>query len=109
MGFRFQRRIKIIPGVTLNLSKGGISTSIGVRGAHVTLGRGKQRVTVGIPGTGVSYTDVESTRPHALEAGKLPLSVTTEAPGEANEGASLSGLVWLVVVGLVVLTVILAH
>jgi hypothetical protein len=57
MGFRFSRRIKIIPGVTLNVSKSGVSTSIGVKGAHVTLGHGKTRTTVGLPGTGVSYTE----------------------------------------------------
>jgi hypothetical protein len=57
MGFRFFRRIKIIPGVTLNLSKLGVSASLGVKGAHVTLGNGKERATVGIPGTGVSYTE----------------------------------------------------
>lgn len=32
MGFRFQRRIKIMPGVTLNVGKRGVSTSIGRRG-----------------------------------------------------------------------------
>jgi hypothetical protein len=58
MGFRFSRRIKIIPGVTLNVSKSGVSTSVGVKGAHVTLGgpRGT-RAMVGIPGTGISYTE----------------------------------------------------
>jgi hypothetical protein len=58
MGFRFSRRIKIIPGITLNVSKSGVSTSVGVKGAHVTLGgpRGT-RTTVGIPGTGISYTE----------------------------------------------------
>ena len=35
--------------------------SIGVRGAHVTLGHGKVRETVGLPGTGLSYTHVDGT------------------------------------------------
>ena len=61
MGWRFQRRVKVIPGVTLNLSKSGVSTSLGVRGAHINFGKGRRRTTVGIPGTGISYTDVEST------------------------------------------------
>ncbi len=56
MGLRFQRRIKILPGVTLNLSKSGISTSVGVRGARVTFGKKGTRTTVGLPGTGISYT-----------------------------------------------------
>ena len=55
--FSFRRRIKILPGLSLNLGKRGISTSIGPRGAKLTLGgqRGP-RATIGIPGTGISYT-----------------------------------------------------
>jgi len=39
MGFRFRRSIKILLGVRLNFGKSGISTSIGIRGAHGTVGR----------------------------------------------------------------------
>ena len=56
MGFRFRQILKIAPGVRLNVTKSGISTSIGRRGATVNLGRGKKRITVGVPGTGISYT-----------------------------------------------------
>ncbi len=56
MGFRFQKRVRILPGVTLNFSKSGVSTSFGVRGARITKGHGKTRVTVGLPGSGLSYT-----------------------------------------------------
>lgn len=58
MGLRFRRSVKIFPCVRLNFSRSGISTSVGVRGAHVTYGRNGTRTTVGIPGTGVSYTEV---------------------------------------------------
>jgi hypothetical protein len=40
----------------MNLSKSGPSFSVGVRGAHVTMGRRGVRKTVGIPGTGIFYT-----------------------------------------------------
>ena len=56
MGFRFNRRIRILPGIRLNLGKGGVSTSIGKRGAWLTVGKRGTRVTVGLPGTGLSYT-----------------------------------------------------
>ncbi|MBC7358367.1 MAG: DUF4236 domain-containing protein [Desulfacinum sp.] len=56
MGFRFWRRIRIAPGVTLNLSKSGGSLSFGPRGAKFTIGPRGQRATVGIPGTGLFYT-----------------------------------------------------
>lgn len=61
MGWRFQKRIRLLPGVTLNLSRKGVSTSIGTRGARVTLGHGKRRTTVGIPGSGINHTSVVST------------------------------------------------
>ncbi len=56
MGFRFWRRIKIAPGLTLNLSKSGGSLSFGPRGAKVTIGPRGTRATVGLPGTGLFYT-----------------------------------------------------
>jgi hypothetical protein len=58
MGFRFQKRIKLLPGLTLNLSKKGVSTSLGVTGARVTYGHGRRRTTVGLPGSGLSNTSI---------------------------------------------------
>ena len=56
MSILFRRRIKIIPGVRLNISKSGLSASVGVRGASVTFGgRGGTYANLGIPGTGI-YT-----------------------------------------------------
>ena len=57
MGLRFQKRIKILPGVYINLSKTGVSASVGGKGATVNLNpvTGKRMVTLGIPGTGLSY------------------------------------------------------
>jgi len=54
--FRFWRRIKIAPGVTLNLSKSGGSLSFGPRGAKFTVGSRGKRATVGLPGTRLFYT-----------------------------------------------------
>lgn len=62
MGWRFQKRLRILPGVTLNLSKSGVSTSFGVRGARITKGHGKTRVTMGVPGSGVSHSVVRANR-----------------------------------------------
>ena len=55
MSFRFQRRIKILPGLRLNVSKTGISWTVGSRGASVTARDVKLTGNVGIPGTGLSY------------------------------------------------------
>lgn len=56
MGFRFRKVISVLPGVKINLSKSRVSTSLGGKGATVNVGPdGKPAVTVGIPGTGMSY------------------------------------------------------
>ena len=56
MGVRFQKRIRIFPGVYINLSKSVISASVGGKGATVNVGStGRRMVTFGIPGTGLSY------------------------------------------------------
>ena len=53
MAWSFRRRVKIIPGVHLNFSRSGITTSIGVRGANITLGQKGTFLNTGIPGTGI--------------------------------------------------------
>jgi hypothetical protein len=56
--FRFRRSFKIAPGIRWNLGKRSSSISFGEKGFHYTVGgpRGS-RTTVGIPGTGLSYTE----------------------------------------------------
>ena len=57
MPFRFRRSIRIAPGIRLNVGKRGLSASVGVRGAHITVVGGPGvRATVSAPGTGLSYT-----------------------------------------------------
>lgn len=56
MAFRFFRRVRVAPGVHLNLSKGGVSMSAGPRGLKATVGTSGRRFTAGIPGTGLHYT-----------------------------------------------------
>jgi hypothetical protein len=54
MSWRFRKRVKIIPGIYLNLSQKGISTTIGPRGLSVNLGPNGSYLNAGIPGTGIS-------------------------------------------------------
>lgn len=55
MGIRFQKRVSIFPGFRLNFSASGVSATIGMRGASVTLGgRGGPMANIGIPGSGLS-------------------------------------------------------
>ena len=64
-GFRFQRRIRVLPGVHVNLSLSGIGVSVGPRGLHAGVtARGQRYVSAGLPGTGLSvrqYSPVNST------------------------------------------------
>ena len=55
MSWRFRRTFKVIPGLRLNLSKSGLSASIG--GAPFTLNLGPHGAmgTASLPGTGISY------------------------------------------------------
>lgn len=55
MGWRFHKSFTVIPGLRLNLSKSGLSASIG--GAPFTLNVGPRGLmgTASIPGTGISY------------------------------------------------------
>lgn len=57
MGLRFRKSIKIAPGVKLNFGKKSHSFTFGGKGIHYTVNsKGKRTSSVGIPGTGVSYT-----------------------------------------------------
>lgn len=60
MGLRFYKRIKIFSWLTLNLSKSGISFSIGYPGTRANISKNKLRTTVGLPGTGISYSKTSS-------------------------------------------------
>lgn len=54
-GLRFQRRKKLAPGLTLNLSKRGAGVSLGRRGARLSVGPRGLAGTLTLLGTGLSY------------------------------------------------------
>lgn len=63
MGTRFRKSKKILPGVTLNLNKKSASISIGPKGFRQTFSTtGKKTTTVGLPGTGLSYTQTSGSK-----------------------------------------------
>ncbi|MGN0187780.1 MAG: DUF4236 domain-containing protein [Paludibacteraceae bacterium] len=53
MAWNFRKRVKVAPGVYVNIGKHGTSTSIGPRGAKVTFGKNGTYFSTGIPGTGI--------------------------------------------------------
>lgn len=56
MGLNIRRSIKIGKHTKLNISKSGLGISTGTKGARVSIGPHGVRKTIGIPGTGISYT-----------------------------------------------------
>jgi hypothetical protein len=61
VGFRFRKSIRVLPGIKLNFSRTGISTSVGTPGAMVNFSERGTRATVGLPGSGLSYSTLLST------------------------------------------------
>jgi Protein of unknown function (DUF4236) len=56
MALRFWLRVRIVPGLRINLSKSGASLSVGRRGGWYTIGPRGRRATVGLPGSGLFVT-----------------------------------------------------
>ena len=56
MPIRFRKSFKIFPGVKVNMSKGGISFTVGTKGYHLNFSKRGVRQTVGLPGSGISDT-----------------------------------------------------
>lgn len=54
MPTRFRRSFNILPGVKVNMSKGGISFTVGTKGYHLNFSNKGVRQTVGLPGSGLS-------------------------------------------------------
>jgi Protein of unknown function (DUF4236) len=104
MGFRFRRSIKILPGIRLNFGKRGVSTSIGVRGAHVTFSKTGTRTTVGLPGSGISYTHLDKPSHERDPPPSAPLSPDPGAP----KGNAWRGLLWIALM-LIAASAVLAH
>jgi uncharacterized protein DUF4236 len=55
VGWRFQRRKKLVKGVTLNLGKRSVSASVGPRGAKASLGPRGLAATFTLIGSGLAY------------------------------------------------------
>jgi hypothetical protein len=90
MGLRFRKRIRIFPGLWLNLSKSGISTSIGGKGLTINLKNSKTKTTVGIPGTGLSYSETSS----STHSDPAPVRHTSSA------------LIWLLIIVVIALVIL---
>ena len=120
MGFlRFRRTFRIGPGLRLNLSKSGVSASVGRRGLWFTVGPRGTRETIGIPGTGLSYTEQQSIHdapatlaaalpidePSRASEGPASVAAIDGAPASSSGGSRTLVVRALVVLAIVVLTI----
>lgn len=87
MAWNFRRRKKIAPGVYINMSKKGISTTVGPKGASMTFGPNGTYMNTSIPGTGMYNR-------RRIGGNKMKINETTSIPylqrkSSENEGCLL--------------------
>lgn len=82
--YRFRRSIKILPGVRVNLNKKSTSITVGGKGFTRTVSsNGQISNNIGIPGTGISYREIEQ-----------PARKST---GPANDSAESNSFAWFII------------
>jgi hypothetical protein len=54
MPVRIRKSFNLFPGVKVNMSKGGMSITVGRKGFHLNFSKRGVRQTVGLPGSGIS-------------------------------------------------------
>lgn len=58
MGVRFRKSVSICKGLRINFNKNSVGLSVGTKGARVSMNsKGRLTSTVGIPGSGLSYSN----------------------------------------------------
>ena len=99
MAFRFRRSIKIAPEIRINLSPKSASVRVGPKGLGYTVSTtGQKRISASIPGTGLSYSEVVSTKRHPAPG--APAQLVTSQTKPLSKGP-LTLLLLAIVVGLV--------
>lgn len=93
MGLNFRKSITILPGVRLNLSKGGVSASFGKKGIRQSISTtGRATTTLGIPGTGIYYTKQTNVKKLAKKAKSKFFDKNKDKEEEAKAGkAAIEG------------------
>ncbi len=73
INWRFRKTFKVLPGVRLNVSKSGISTSIGSAPFTLNVGRRGIQSTASIPGTSISLN-------HRVDWPSAPSGASSSGP-----------------------------
>ena len=71
MGLCFRKSFKVAPGVRVNVGKRGVGMSFGGKGLRYSVhSSGRRTSTVGLPGSGISYSSSSSSRSYKTDAYK---------------------------------------
>ena len=101
MGLNFRKSINLGKGFKLNIGKGSIGISGGVKGARISMNsKGRKTATFSIPGTGISY----SLNLNKLFKGKKKGS--DEKDNDNEEGTTININLVLVLIIIVLLVII---
>jgi hypothetical protein len=99
--FRFYRRVRAFPGLSVNVSKSGPSVTVGMRGAHVTIGSTGIRKTFDIPGTGIYYTSHEGYH-SGLHSAHVETPITAAQQSRAHGAATLIMIAAALMIGVAI-------
>jgi AAA+ superfamily predicted ATPase/predicted transcriptional regulator len=93
MAWNFRRRKKIAPGVYINMSKKGISTTVGPKGASMTFGPNGTYMNTSIPGTGLYNRKKIGSHGKQGATSQNSHSMYYNSSKETNTGCSSTGII----------------
>lgn len=93
MAWNFRRRKKIAPGVYINMSKKGISTTVGPKGASMTFGPNGTYMNTSIPGTGLYNRKKIGSHGKQGATSQNSHSIYYNSSKETNTGCSSTGII----------------
>ena len=96
MAWSYRKRIKIAPGIHLNVSKKGVSTSFGVRGASITTGRNGTYLNTGIPRTGI-YSRKKISGGNSTNVQSSNFTNTQTSASEVGQGCLIASGIGVVI------------
>ena len=112
MGLRFRKSISVAKGVKVNINKKSAGVTVGKRGAHYTINTtGKQTASVGLPGTGLSYSKSFGGKKKSSKASSSKKSSSTKSAGddllnEAKAAGSNSGCIILAIAAVAIVAIL---
>jgi putative peptidoglycan binding protein/uncharacterized protein DUF4236 len=113
MGFRYRKRVSFGKFVRLNLSGSGVSLGLGPRGANVNISKRGVRTTVGIAGSGLSWSETKhwKARPKEATVTRMTPPVGIErSPTVPERPRQASATPWIIgVITLIAIVIFAVH